>query len=159
VEQVRKLKGIGDLGEDFIEKSHQDGIIDHSRTKNSLSDQAKAMQHSHRDHKCLLPSVQCHGEQIWNKSKRCKTIHHENGTSSKIFITKKEEQESKAKENKKLVREEALLIASEYQGTFLKSGREMSVQEMEKKMRSAIIIQQCIRTLHQHPCINHQQQE
>ncbi len=64
VEQVRRLKGIGDLGEDFIEKYHQDGKINHSRTKNSLSDQAKAMQHSHRDHKCLLPSVQCHGEQI-----------------------------------------------------------------------------------------------
>jgi hypothetical protein len=41
----------------------------------------------------------------------------------------------------------------------LKSGREMSVQEAEKKIRSAIIIQQSIRTLHQHHCINHQQQE
>jgi hypothetical protein len=101
VEQVRRLKGIGDLGEDFIEKYHQDGKINHSRTKNSLSLGAKAMQHSRREHKHLLPSVQCHAEQIRNKSKRCKTIHHENGTSSKIFITKKEEQESKAKENKK----------------------------------------------------------
>jgi hypothetical protein len=157
VEQIRRLKGIGDLSEDFIEKSHQDGIIDNSRTKNSLSHDAKARQHSRREHKHLLPSVQCHAEHIRNKTKRCKTICHENGTSSKIFITKSEERERQVKDDKKKVREDALLIASEYQGTYLKSGREISVQEAEQKMQSARIIQQCIRTFNQHRGINCQQ--
>jgi hypothetical protein len=74
------------------------------------------------------------------------------------LLLKRKSNKVKQRRTKK-VREEALLIASEYQGTFLKSGREMSVQAAEKKMRSAIIIQQCIQTLHQHRRINHQQQE
>ena len=37
-------------------------------------------------------------------------------------------------DDKKKVREDALLIASEYQGTFLKSGREISVPEAEQKI-------------------------
>jgi cell division septum initiation protein DivIVA len=101
VEQIWRLKGIGDLSEDFIEKSHQDGIIDHSRTENSLSHDVKARQHSHREHKRLLPSVQCHAKHIGNKTKRCKTIRHENGTSSKILITKIEVREKLVKDDKK----------------------------------------------------------
>jgi hypothetical protein len=33
LEQIRKFKGIGDLCVDFVEKSHQDRIIDNARTK------------------------------------------------------------------------------------------------------------------------------
>jgi hypothetical protein len=36
VEQLRSLHGIGDFCEDFIEKSHQDGIVDHLQTKNFI---------------------------------------------------------------------------------------------------------------------------
>jgi hypothetical protein len=89
------------LNEDFIEKSHQDGIIDNSRTKNSLSHDAKSRQHSYREHKRLLPIVQCHAGHIQSKTKRCKTMCHENGTSSKIIITKSEEQERQVKDDKK----------------------------------------------------------
>jgi len=63
------------------------------------------------------------------------------------------------KDDKKKVREDAMLIASEYQGTYLKSGREISVQEAEQKMQSARIIQQCIRTFNQHRGINCQQHQ
>jgi hypothetical protein len=51
VEQILRLKGIGDLSEDFIEKSHQDGTIDHSRTKNSHTNEDNVKQHPRREHK------------------------------------------------------------------------------------------------------------
>ena len=94
VDQIRRLKGIGDLSEDFIEKSHQDGIVDHSRTKNSLTHEDKAKQHSRREHKRLLPSVKCHAEHVTETSKRYKVATHENGTSSKVLVSKKEQRES-----------------------------------------------------------------
>ncbi len=34
-QQVCRLNGIGDLGEDFLEQSHQEGIKDHARSKNA----------------------------------------------------------------------------------------------------------------------------
>jgi hypothetical protein len=119
VEQVRKLKGISDLSEDLIEKSHQDGIIDHSRTKNSLTHEDKAKQHSCREHKWLLPSVKCHAEHIAEASKRYKAVNHENDTSLKFLVSKTEQQESKVREDKKKVREDELLIASEIKAPIL----------------------------------------
>ena len=162
LDQIRRLKGIGDLTEDFIEKSHQDGIIDHSRTKNSLTLDAKAKQHSKREHKRLLPSVLCVAEKVQNRSKRFKTRHdHENGTSAKVFVTRSEERIKTVMENKKRVREDALQITSEYQGIiYLKSGRDISLQEAEKKTNSANIIQQSIRVLIQRRrIINNQTQQ
>jgi hypothetical protein len=81
-----------------------------------------------------LPSVLCIAEKVQNHSKRFKTIHdHENGTSAKVFITRSEERIKTVMENIKRVREDALQIASEYQGIYLKSGRDISLQEAEKK--------------------------
>jgi hypothetical protein len=51
------------------------------------------------------------------------------------------------------------LIASEYQGTYLKSGKKISLQDVERKINSAVIIQQRIRIFRQHHCINQQQQQ
>jgi hypothetical protein len=133
------------LSEDFIEKSHQDGIVDHSGTKNSLTHEDKSKQHSRREHKWLLPSVKGHAEYVTETSKRYKVATHENGTSSNVLVSKKEQRESKLREDKKKVREDALLIASEYQGTYLKSGKKISLQEVERKINSAVIIQQRIR--------------
>ncbi len=50
VEQIIRFSGIKFFCEDFIEKSHQDGIIDHARTKNSISQEAKRTQYSQREH-------------------------------------------------------------------------------------------------------------
>ncbi len=147
MDQIRRLKGIRDLSEDFIEKSHQDGIIDHSRTKNLLTHEDKVKQHSSREHKWLLPSVECHAEYITETSKRYKVANHDNGTSLKVLVSKTEQRESKVREDKKRVREDALLIASEYQGIFLKSGKKISLQEVERKINSAVVIQQHIQIL------------
>ncbi len=53
----------------FVKFSHHDGFIDHARTKNSMSQEAKATQHSLRKHKWLLPSV-CYIVKINHKAKR-----------------------------------------------------------------------------------------
>ncbi len=54
----------------------------------------------------------------------------ENGTSSKVLANKTEQRESKAREDKKKVREDALLVASKYQAIYLKSGKKISLQEV-----------------------------
>jgi len=55
-DQVTRLTGIGDSGEDFLEQSHQDGIRDHARSKNSKREHA-ALQHSKWEEQRLHPGV------------------------------------------------------------------------------------------------------
>jgi hypothetical protein len=43
VEQIVRLKGIGDLGEDFVEQSHQDGIIEEFQSKSAKSREIAAI--------------------------------------------------------------------------------------------------------------------
>ncbi len=57
VDQIRRLKGIGDLGEDFVERSHQDGIRQHSRSKNAKERADEAIQHCRWEHKRTHPAV------------------------------------------------------------------------------------------------------
>jgi hypothetical protein len=45
VDQIRCLKGIGDLGEDFVERSHQDGIRQYLKSKNIKERADEAIQH------------------------------------------------------------------------------------------------------------------
>jgi hypothetical protein len=94
VEQIRQFKGIGDLCEDFVEKSHQDGIIDHARTRNSLSEEDKAKQHSCREHKRLLPSVVTQLKEVQRKSKRYKRVVDDNRINSQILVSKEEEKKT-----------------------------------------------------------------
>jgi hypothetical protein len=95
VEQIRQFKGIGDLCEDFVEKSHQDGIIDHARTRDSLSEEDKAKQHSCREHKRLLPSVVTQLKEVQRKLKRYKRVVDDNGINSQILVSKEEEKKQK----------------------------------------------------------------
>jgi hypothetical protein len=82
VDQIRRFSGIGDYCEDFIEKSCQDGIIDHSRTKNSMNQEEKAKQYCHRVHKWLLLGVRHLVKQVNRNSKRYKTVLNKNGAQS-----------------------------------------------------------------------------
>ena len=56
-EQSIRLKGIGDLGEDFVEQSHQDGIRKESKPKTCATRAAGAKQHCRWEHKENLPTV------------------------------------------------------------------------------------------------------
>jgi hypothetical protein len=148
-EQIARFGGIGDFCEDFIEKSHQDGIIDHSRTKNSATEEMKAAQHSRREHKRLLPSVRCITKEINDKSKRYKRVRDENGDHLNILVGKEDERKSKVSEEKKKVREDALLLTTEHDGIYLQPGKKIYYQEAARKQRSIEIIQQTIRNVQQ----------
>jgi hypothetical protein len=130
-------------------KKHQDGIIDHLQTKNSTNQEENAKQHCHREHKRLLPSVQCIMRQVNHNLKRHKTVLNENGAQSKILVSKSEQQETKISEEKK-VREEALLITSQHQGLYLQSGRDKYIQVAARKQHSIEIIRQHVREMLQH---------
>jgi len=148
-EQISRFGGIGDFCEDFIEKSHQDGIIDHSRTKNSATEEMKAAQHSRREHKRLLPSVRCIANDVNNKSKRYKRVRDENGDQLNILVGKQDERKSKVSEDKKKVREDALLLTTQHDGIYLQPGKRMYYQEAARKKRSIEIIQQFIQNVQQ----------
>ncbi len=55
-QQVCRLNGIGDLGEDFLEQSHQEGIKDHARSKNAKRERAANL-HSNWEEQHLYPDV------------------------------------------------------------------------------------------------------
>ncbi len=56
-DQMLLFKGIGDLGEDFVEQSHQDGIKDHRRLKNPASHIISAEWQSKWEHVRKHPKV------------------------------------------------------------------------------------------------------
>jgi hypothetical protein len=57
VDQVVQFHGIGDLGEDFVEQSHQTGIRDHGRTQTLKDREEVANIHCRWEHKHKLPVV------------------------------------------------------------------------------------------------------
>jgi hypothetical protein len=57
VPQIRRLKVIGDLEEDFVERSRQDGIRQQSRSKNAKERVDEANQHCRWEPKWTHPSV------------------------------------------------------------------------------------------------------
>jgi hypothetical protein len=57
VPQIMRFKGIGDLGEYFVERSHQDGIRQQSWSKNAKERVDEVNQHCRWEHKQTHPSV------------------------------------------------------------------------------------------------------
>jgi hypothetical protein len=131
--QISQFGGIGDFCEDFIKKSHQDGIVEHSRKKKSLTQEMKAAQHSRREHKRLLPTVRCITEEVNRKAKRCKTVRDENGVQTSVLVGKQDERKSKVSEDKKKVREDALLLTTQHEGIYLQPGKITYYQEASRK--------------------------
>jgi hypothetical protein len=78
-----------------MEKSHQDGIIDRLRTKNSMTQEMKVAQHSQREHKQLLQSIWSITKEVNHKTKRYKKIRDENGVQTNILVGKQDERTSK----------------------------------------------------------------
>jgi hypothetical protein len=70
-DQVTRLNGIGDLGEDFLEQSHQDGIRDHARSKNSKQEHAD-LQHSKWEEQRLHPGVRDKVDEVKKRLVRMK---------------------------------------------------------------------------------------
>jgi len=109
----------------------------------------KAAQHSRREHKRLLPSVRCIANDVNNKSKRYKRVRDENGDQLNILVGKQDERKSKVSEDKKKVREDALLLTTQHDGIYLQPGKRMYYQEAARRKRSIEIIQQFIQNVQQ----------
>jgi hypothetical protein len=80
VEQILRLQGIGDLGEDFVEQLHQEGIIEEVQSKCAKSREIAAIQQCHREHKRLNQDVISKIVEIKKCSKHtCRHVDNESG--------------------------------------------------------------------------------
>jgi len=132
-EQSIRLKGIGDLGEDFIEQSHQDGIRKESKSKNCATRAAAAKQHCHWEHKENLPTVLDKKNNIQTQSIRTKRVRHNDGNVVSRPISKAQQKKQCTAEEKLRVRTNALTEMNATNDQYLKSGRQLNVEETRKK--------------------------
>ena len=66
------FKGVGDLGEDFVKQSHQDGIKKEARSRNACNHDEAAILHCKWEHKKNLPAVIDKAKEATRKSARKK---------------------------------------------------------------------------------------
>ncbi len=136
-EQLLRLKGTGDLGEDFVEQSHQDGIRKEARSRNARSREETAIMHCKWEHKQQLPEVLDKAKIAARKSVRTKRIADQNGTLEAVPITNKGDKKRRVAENKLTTRTLALQNTTEVDGVYLKSGRQINIDDTRRKVDQA----------------------
>jgi hypothetical protein len=67
-DQMQHWKGIGDLGEDWVEQAHQDGIKDEGGTRAIKDRKAAAHLHCRWEHKRKLPPVTLRSDEVRQQS-------------------------------------------------------------------------------------------
>jgi len=77
--------------------------------------------------------VRCITEEVNRKAKRCKTVRDENGVQTSVLVGKQDERKSKVSEDKKKVREDALLLTTQHEGIYLQPGKITYYQEASRK--------------------------
>jgi hypothetical protein len=138
VEQIVRLKGIGDLGEDFIEQSHQDGIIEEFRSKSAKSREIAAIQQCRREHKRLNPDVTGKIVEMNKCSKRTrKHVDNETGAVIRLEISMKQDKKKKSQELKDQIRTAALEETAKTNGAFLKSGLQCNLDDAKLKLANS----------------------
>jgi hypothetical protein len=88
-EQLLRLKGTGNLGEDFVEQSHKDGIKKEARSWNAWNRDEAAKQHCKWEHKQNLPEVIDKLKMATRLSVRTKQCADQNGTVEAVPKNKK----------------------------------------------------------------------
>jgi len=92
-QQVCRLNGIGDLGEDFLEQSHQEGIKDHARTKNAKKERAANL-HSNWEEQ-LHPGVRDKMDAVKRTSVRMKRYQDwQQKPVSRLIVKTQEDKEN-----------------------------------------------------------------
>ncbi len=135
-EQLLRLGGIGDLGEDFVEQSHQDGMRKESKSKNSISREAAAKQHCRWEHKENLPTVMDKKNAVKSQSVRTKRIRDHDGNVVTLTISKADQKKQRTAEEKLLLRTNALAETTTNE-QYLKSGRQLNIEETRRKVENA----------------------
>ncbi len=67
-DQMQHWKGIGNLGEDWVEQAHHDGIKDEGRTRAIKDHKAAAHLHCRWEHKRKLPPVTLRSDEVRQQS-------------------------------------------------------------------------------------------
>jgi chaperonin cofactor prefoldin len=129
-DQMLLFKGIGDLGEDFVEQSHQDGIKDHRRLKNPASHIISAEWQSKWEHVRKHPKVLRVQRQVQQHANRGQTI---------AII--RDERKRVLQETKRTIRDQSLITATttaaQNGGVFIRSGRKRNIEEVRADIENA----------------------
>jgi len=136
-EQLIRLKGIGDLGEDFVEKSHQDGIRKESKSKNCVTRESAAKQHCRWEHKENLPTVLDKKNTVQRCSIRTKRARDHDGNMISLPTSKAQQKKQCIAEEKLTLRTNALAETRNTNEQYLKSGRQLNIEETKKKVENA----------------------
>jgi len=86
--QLLQLKGIGDLSEDFVEQSHQDGIKKEARSRKVCNCDEAAILHCKWEHKKSAAVID-KAKEATGKSVRKKRVSNQDGTTEVVPISKK----------------------------------------------------------------------
>ncbi len=133
-DQIIRLKGIGDLGEDWVEQSHQDGIRDNRRSSSQKDQAVVARLHCRWEQKRKLPAVQMIMEDVKRQSIRLKLTSTVEGDAQLVAVSRKEEKNKVASETKKNNRMAAFQMTSASDGPYLMTGRQRNEEEMKQQI-------------------------
>jgi len=134
VPQIIRFDGIGDLGEDFVERSHQDGIRQHSRSRNCKERVDEANQHCRWEHKRMHPAVMDKARAMEEQSIRRRKNVDENGAISWVDVSKMEEKMAAQAEDKTNIRSAAYIAVTNVEGIYLTSGRQRNIEDARQRL-------------------------
>jgi hypothetical protein len=134
VDQVVQFNGIGDLGEDFVEQSHQTWIRDHGRMQMLKDREEVANIHCRWEHKCKLPVVLQKKEDVTKASIRKKRVAINNVVTT-VPISREVEKKQKIRDEKLLLRNAALVTTSScIYGIYLNTGQKKTLMTLRFKL-------------------------
>ena len=130
--QVEQKRGIGDVGEDFVEQEHQTGIKDDGKTRNAPNKAEQAKWCCNWEHKRKHPEVLMQIDKLKDRSVKGKYVGDGNSSLFIPTVARSDERRITESKTKKNIRVSALAIASSYT---LKSGHQRNLDEAEERMR------------------------
>lgn len=148
-DQMQKFRGIGDLGEDWVEQAHQDGIRDEGRSR-SIKDRAHAaLLHCKWEQKRKLPQVLLKSEEVQQRSVRMRHARTVTGEEALVAVSKKNETMQSKKQVKMHARSSAFVSISSSNGIFITTGRQRNLEDYMQKISAAhSLIKRQLRILH-----------
>jgi hypothetical protein len=136
-DQILRLNGIGDLGEDIMEKAHQDGIRDEGRSRSIKDCGAAAILHCKWEQKRNLPQVLSKSEEVQQKSIRKKKARTDSGEAAVALVSKRNEKLQLVQAAKFNARTAAFVSISSSNEVFITTGRKRNLQHYIESIISA----------------------
>jgi hypothetical protein len=138
---MTSLGGIGDLGEDMVEQSHQEGIKDDRRSRTTKNKDVVAQMQCKWEEKRKHPLVQMKKDEVQKRSVRTKRCIGADGGVEIVGVSKSDEKQKIVAEDKKNARLLALtttsMAAAVGDGIYLKTGRQRNTEEAKVQMAAA----------------------